>query len=52
MPEKSDEALAHMAMELALEANARRTAAARILAALQAEEPKENRKDKEKEKGK
>ena len=52
MPEKSEEALTHMAMELALEANARRTAAARILAALREEEPKEARKEKEKEKGK
>ncbi len=53
MPDQSAHSLYHMAMELALEANARRAAAARILASLQtAEEAREAKKEKEKEKAK
>ena len=48
MPEPSEEALYRMAMELAVEANVRRTAAARILSGLVQEEPKEAKKEKAK----
>ena len=48
MPDQSEESLYRMAMELAVEANARRTAAARILSCLKQEEPKETKKEKSK----
>ena len=50
MPDQSEESLYRMAMELAVEANARRTAAARILSCLKQEEPKETKKEKSKRK--
>lgn len=48
MPDPSEEALYRMAMELAVEANVRRTAAARILSGLVQEEAKEAKKEKAK----